>query len=84
MKAHHAHPSFAADRKPFSYPRKEPVSCPTFPARVSTGETTERLRDSVCGFAADEVAPSAPKLIDGENLFPPDLCKKPGDSAFTA
>ena len=42
------------------------------------GETIDMLRDTVQGFAANEIAPRA-AAIDHDNLFPPDLWKKLGD-----
>ena len=42
------------------------------------GETADMLRDSVRGFAADEIAPRAAQ-IDRDNLFPMDLWRKFGD-----
>src|SRR3982074_3206320 len=36
------------------------------------GETADMLRDSVCGFAADRIAPRADE-IDRSNTFPRDL-----------
>jgi isovaleryl-CoA dehydrogenase len=42
------------------------------------GETAEMLRESVAGFAADEIAPRAAE-IDRSNEFPMDLWRKLGD-----
>ena len=42
------------------------------------GDTVDMLRDSVCAFAADEIAPRA-AAIDHENEFPADLWQKLGD-----
>jgi isovaleryl-CoA dehydrogenase len=42
------------------------------------GETADMLRDSVAGFAADEIAPRAAG-IDVANEFPADLWRKMGD-----
>jgi len=42
------------------------------------GETADMLRDSVRGFAADEIAPRAAQ-IDRDNQFPMDLWRKFGD-----
>ncbi|MBL4690365.1 MAG: acyl-CoA dehydrogenase family protein, partial [Rhodospirillales bacterium] len=42
------------------------------------GETADMLRDTVRGFAADEIAPRAAD-IDGSNEFPADLWRKMGD-----
>lgn len=42
------------------------------------GETIDMLRDTVCSFAAKEIAPRAAQ-IDHDNLFPADLWKKLGD-----
>jgi len=41
------------------------------------GETADLLRDSVCSFAADEIAPRA-ATIDHDNVFPADLWPKMG------
>ena len=50
-----------------------------FPALdFDLGETADMLRDSVRGFAADEIAPRAAE-IDQSNEFPADLWKKMGD-----
>ena len=42
------------------------------------GETADMIRDSVRGFAADEIAPRA-AAIDQDNEFPADLWRKFGD-----
>ncbi len=42
------------------------------------GETADMLRQSVAGFAADEIAPRAAE-IDATNEFPMDLWRKMGD-----
>ncbi len=42
------------------------------------GETIDMLRESIRGFAADEIAPRA-EAIDRDNLFPADLWRKLGD-----
>ncbi len=42
------------------------------------GETNAILRDTVCKFAAEEIAPRSAD-IDRDNLFPADLWKKFGD-----
>ena len=42
------------------------------------GETADMLRDSVAGFADDEIAPRAAD-IDRDNEFPADLWRKMGD-----
>ena len=42
------------------------------------GEAADMLRESVAGFAADEIAPRA-AAIDRENDFPADLWRKMGD-----
>jgi isovaleryl-CoA dehydrogenase len=41
------------------------------------GETADAIRDTVHGFAADEIAPRA-AAIDRENMFPADLWRKFG------
>ena len=42
------------------------------------GETIDMLRDSIQGFAAEQIAPRATD-VDRDNLFPADLWKKLGD-----
>ena len=41
------------------------------------GETADMIRDSVCGFTADEITPRAAS-IDADNEFPSDLWRKFG------
>lgn len=55
------------------------MSANDFPSlNFNLGETADMLRDTVRGFAADEIAPRAAD-IDAANLFPADLWTKMGD-----
>ena len=51
-------------------------SLPTL--NLDLGDTAEMLRDSVCSFAGDEIAPRAAE-IDRTDTFPADLWRKMGD-----
>ncbi|MEQ9198695.1 MAG: acyl-CoA dehydrogenase family protein, partial [Rhodospirillales bacterium] len=51
----------------------------SFPSlNFDLGETADMLRDSVAGFAADEIAPLA-ESVDRDNEFPNQLWRKFGE-----